>query len=142
MAGASSPLWRNFDPDVDYKVCARHSGKCLDVAQASTSNGAQLIQYHYTGGANQRWRITQVTPGQYRFLNVKSGKVLDINGGWSGDGAQLIQYPYSGSPNQMWSFTPTGDGFYKFSPGSNPKATLDVQRSSLEDAAIVQQWTW
>ena len=30
-------VWRNFDPNTDYKVCARSSGKCLDVQGASTA---------------------------------------------------------------------------------------------------------
>ncbi|HET6146993.1 MAG TPA: RICIN domain-containing protein [Polyangia bacterium] len=135
-------VWRNFDPNTDYKVCARHSGKCLDVMGASTANYAQLIQYYQNYQNNQKWRITQVSPGKYNFKNVNSGKLLDINGGWTGDGAQLIQYQATGSANQQWSFTPTGDGFYKFSPGTQPAGSLDVKEYSTADGAIVQQWTW
>ena len=135
-------VWRNFDPNTDYKVCNRNSGKCLDVTQGSTENFAQLIQYHDTGRSNQHWRINQIRPGNYRFLNVNSGKALDINNSNKANGAQLIQYTYSGSPNQMWSFTPTGDGFYKFSPGSNLAASLDVVQQSTADWAVVQQWAW
>lgn len=135
-------VWRNFDVNTEYKVCARHSGKCLDVANESTADNAQLVQYTYKGSANQKWRIRQVSPGKYTFTNVKSGKNLDINGGWAGDGAQLIQFAPNGALNQQWSFTPTGDGYFKFSPGSNPNGSLDVERASTADAARVQQWTW
>jgi len=135
-------VWRNFDPSTNYKVCSRNSGKCLDVSHASLSDYAQPIQFGFRGGDNQKWRITQVSPGKYNFKNFKSGKFLDINGGWSGNGAQLIQYSATGGVNQQWSFTPTGDGFFKFSPGSQPGASLDVVQGSTADAALVQQWTW
>src|SRR4029079_3792138 len=83
------------------------------------------------------WRITQVSPKQYKFINVNSGKALDITAGGTSNGTKVIQYTYNGGPNQMWSFTPTGDGFYKFSPGSNPSASLQPA-SSTEGAAVVQ----
>jgi hypothetical protein len=135
-------VWRNFDPNTAYKVCNRNSGKCLDVYHASTSDRAQLIQYHYTGADNQRWIINQISPLNYRFSNVHSGLVLDIAGKSPADGTNLIQYPYNGGPNQMWSFTPTGDGYYKFSAGSNPAASLDVPGASMVDATFIEQWTW
>ncbi|MFF3334534.1 RICIN domain-containing protein [Streptomyces sp. NPDC002888] len=37
-----------------YRLVARHSGKCLDVADASTANGARLIQWPCGTGANQQ----------------------------------------------------------------------------------------
>jgi hypothetical protein len=135
-------VWRNFDPGTDYKVCARHSGKCLDVNLASTADGAQLVQWGYHSGPNQKWRITQVSPGTYTFKNVNSGKFLDINGGWIANGAQLIQWPATGGPNQQWTFTPTGDGYFKFSPGSQPGGSLDVSGGQTTDGAIIQQWSW
>jgi hypothetical protein len=39
-----------------YNLVARHSGKCLDVADASTVNGARLIQWPCGTGANQRFQ--------------------------------------------------------------------------------------
>ncbi len=135
-------VWRNFDPNTDYKVCNRNSGLCLDVYHASILAGAQVIQFHDTGGDNQHWHINQMSPGNYRFINVNSGKALDIYGGHAENGAALIQYNYNGNQNQMWSFTPTGDGYYKFSPGSRPAASLDVMDESLADGAIVRQWAW
>ena len=135
-------VWRNFDPNTEYKVCARHSGKCLDVEGASTADNARLAQYGVWGGANQKWRIRQVSPGKYTFTNVRSGKNLDISGGWTGNGAALIQWTPTGSTNQQWSFTPKGDGYFKFSPGSQPNASLDVPYGSQSDGVRIQQWSW
>jgi hypothetical protein len=36
-------------------VIARHSGRVLDVEGGSSASGAQIIQWGYHGGGNQRW---------------------------------------------------------------------------------------
>jgi hypothetical protein len=42
-----------------YKLIARHSGKRLDVANASTANGARLIRWACGTGTNQQFqRVT------------------------------------------------------------------------------------
>jgi hypothetical protein len=48
-----------FDP---VSLFARHSGRALDVYGASTANGAQIIQWPWHGGDNQRWRLSPVLP--------------------------------------------------------------------------------
>ena len=39
-----------------YRIRAKHSGKVLDVTGGSRENGARVIQWDQTGGANQLWR--------------------------------------------------------------------------------------
>jgi glucosylceramidase len=41
-----------------YKFVARNSGKCLDVRDVSTANGARLQQWTCTGGVAQSFRLT------------------------------------------------------------------------------------
>ncbi|MBN1781504.1 RICIN domain-containing protein [bacterium] len=40
-----------------YKVTARHSGKCLEVANGSTADGANVRQYTDNGDNAQRWQF-------------------------------------------------------------------------------------
>lgn len=40
-----------------FSFVAKHSGKAIDVARASQDVGAQLIQWDYHGGPNQRFRL-------------------------------------------------------------------------------------
>jgi len=40
-----------------YRLTAKHSGRCLDVAGVSTSNGANVQQWECHGGDNQKWKI-------------------------------------------------------------------------------------
>jgi mannan endo-1,4-beta-mannosidase len=112
------------------------------VAGIFVGDRASLIQFHDNGGDNQHWRIIQVSPKQYKFINVHSGKALDIASANTADGVHLIQCTYNGNSNQMWSFTPTGDGYCKFSPGSNAAASLQAAAESTADGAIVEQWAW
>ncbi|MFF9808358.1 RICIN domain-containing protein [Streptomyces coeruleorubidus] len=39
-----------------HRLVARHSGKCLDVENGSTANGARLIQWNCGTGANQQFQ--------------------------------------------------------------------------------------
>ncbi|MGW7428248.1 RICIN domain-containing protein [Streptomyces sp. NPDC054861] len=42
------------------QLVARHSGKCLDVANYSYADGAELDQWTCNGGQNQQWERTLV----------------------------------------------------------------------------------
>ncbi len=44
------------DPDL-FALRSIHSGKVLDVSGISRGNGAQIVQWDWVGGNNQRWRI-------------------------------------------------------------------------------------
>jgi hypothetical protein len=135
-------VWRDFDPNVDYKVCNRANGKCMNIVGNSTSDSARICQNTYdSSNTSMRWRISQVSPGKYKFINVRSGKAMD-SGPYSADGTELNQYPYKASSNQLWSFTPTGDGYYKFSPGNNPASSVDVPAWSTTEGKILEQYTW
>jgi hypothetical protein len=86
------------------RVVNQNSGKCLDVASASTADGANVIQYACGGGANQQWQWQAV--GSYsRLVARHSGKCLDVVGSGTGDGADIQQYTCGSGANQQWSRT-------------------------------------
>lgn len=43
-----------------YKIKNRNSGKLMDIYGASTSNGANNIQWYDNGGMNQQWQIIKI----------------------------------------------------------------------------------
>ncbi|WP_405700083.1 RICIN domain-containing protein [Streptomyces sp. NBC_00069] len=56
--GGTNQEWRLVQKDSGYfSVEARHSGKCLSVSNASTSNGAPLTQFDCVEGTNQHFRL-------------------------------------------------------------------------------------
>lgn len=60
--GTASQQWQ-LRPQTGgvFLVVNRNSGKVLDVRGGSTADGVALIQYHDTGGSNQRWTFHRVT---------------------------------------------------------------------------------
>ncbi|MFJ8113974.1 glycosyl hydrolase family 95 catalytic domain-containing protein [Streptomyces sp. NPDC096132] len=124
-----------------FKLVNRKSGKVLDVSGASTSNGAAVIQYAWSGSANQRWKLVPDYDGSFRLSNVNSGKVLDNPGGSTSAGTALDQYADTNSGNQWWKLVPSAtDGYYRL---VNIKSGLcaDVQSGSTADGAKIIQWS-
>ncbi len=122
-----------------YKIVNKNSGKVLDVKDESTENGAAIIQYKETGGANQQWEIIDVGGGYKKIVSVKSGKVLEVKGQSTENGAVVDLWSDNGGANQQWSFVDAGGGYYKIVNRKSGKL-LDVTKSSTADAATIQQW--
>jgi hypothetical protein len=135
-------VWRNFDPNTNYKICNQKTTKCLDIQNSRLDDVAPLIQNTYSGKSSQKWKILQVNPGQYRVMNVNSGKAIDVGNGAKTDGAWMQQWTYVGGQNQLWTFTALGWGLYKFSPGSNPAGSLNVKGGTTVDGTLIEQWTY
>ena len=52
-----------------YKIVNKNSGKVLDVCGLSQNENAQVVQYEYTGGWNQQWKVTTTSDGKYKIQN-------------------------------------------------------------------------
>jgi Ricin-type beta-trefoil lectin domain-like len=68
---AGYPVWDRHNgrlpippPPSQATLTAVHSGKCLDVAGGSLADGGTVHQWSCHGGANQQWRMTEVTQEQ------------------------------------------------------------------------------
>ncbi|WP_020120324.1 RICIN domain-containing protein [Streptomyces canus] len=131
---------RPFAADLGtFKLVNRTSGKVLDVKDASTSDGAYAIQYPWTGGPSQQWKLLPNADGSYRLVSVKSGKVLESPGS-SAQGAILDQGTDDGGGNQWWKLAPSKtSGYYRLVNVHNGWCA-DVKDASTNDAAYVIQW--
>ncbi len=69
------------------------------MTNGSTTDGADVIQWGYSGQSNQKWIITNTGNG-YKLSNAKSGKVLDVYNSSATDGADVIQWTDNGQNNQ------------------------------------------
>ncbi|MEU7588006.1 alpha-galactosidase [Micromonospora sp. NPDC049230] len=129
-------------PPTTYTVAARHSGKLLDVSNASTADGANIVQWAANGQANQRWRIQDAGGGYSTVTSASSGKCLDVNGGASatGDGVRVIQWACNGGTNQQWRVEDLGTGYVRFVARHSGKC-LDVMNAATADGAQAVQWT-
>lgn len=77
------------------------SGRCLDVPNASTSDGTQLQLWDCHSGTNQQW--TSTAAGE---LRVYGNKCLDAAG--TGNGARVQIYSCWGGDNQKWRLNSDG----------------------------------
>ncbi|MGW6602090.1 RICIN domain-containing protein [Streptomyces sp. NPDC055036] len=122
-----------------FRVINRASGKALDVADESTGNGASVIQWPWSGGANQKWRLLPNHDGSFRLANVNSGKVLDNPGASTDHGRPLDQWTDTDAPNQWWNLLPAGtEGHYQLVNGTSG-LHADVENGSTADGARIVQ---
>ncbi len=123
-----------------YQITARHSGKALDVAASSTADGANVQQYTYGGGSNQKWTVTSLGSGQYSIRALHSGKGLDVTNASLADGADINQWTYSGGNNQKWRIESVGSGYYRIVSVNSGKC-IDVVGASIANSAAINQYT-
>lgn len=77
------------------------SGRCLDVPNASTTDGTQLQLWDCHSGSNQQWAATDA--GE---LRVYGDKCLDAAG--TGNGSKVQIYSCWGGDNQKWRLNSDG----------------------------------
>ncbi|GAB3656826.1 RICIN domain-containing protein [Glycomyces tarimensis] len=120
-------------------MVARHSGKCADVVNGSTADGAEIIQYTCNGGDNQRWQLQSVGGGYYEIMSWRSGKCLDVSDASTANGAQVVQWPCNGGTNQQWQLRDAGGGYTELVARHSGKC-LDVTSGSTENSARLKQY--
>ncbi len=110
-----------------YTVTSVSSAKRADVRAGSTTDGAAVIQYAATTGANQQWRLTDAGSGTFTLAAVHSGKCLDVPGDKvTTEGAPIQQWACrSGASNQKWRLEAAGSDSYRLVSVAGGKC-LDV----------------
>ncbi|HET9170482.1 MAG TPA: RICIN domain-containing protein [Actinospica sp.] len=104
----------------------------LDVASASTSSGAGIVQDSASGNSSERWLLMPVEGydgGVYTLRNLNSGLCLDVPGGSTTVALQLDQAACDGGANQQWAFDAVG-GY-----GSNGNVTYQIE--NLGDGLVL-----
>jgi|GEM_PF-3276009 len=124
-----------------YKLTAKCSNKVLEVANASTQNGANVQQWTFGGGNHQLWKLESTGDGYYRLIAKHSGKALEVAKSSAADGANIQQWGYGGGNNQQWKIESTGDGYHRLVARHSGKV-LDVNGAGTADGTNVHQWTW
>ncbi|MFI9644052.1 PHB depolymerase family esterase [Micromonospora sp. NPDC051925] len=104
LDGASTtPTPSPTTPTAGVAVVGGQSGRCLDVPNASTTNGVQTQLWDCTGGTGQRWTYTSG-----RQLTVYGNKCLDASGAGTSNGTQVIIWDCHGGANQQWNVNTNG----------------------------------
>ncbi|MFI7074312.1 endo-1,4-beta-xylanase [Micromonospora sediminicola] len=84
------------------RILGNQSGRCVDVPNASQTNGTRVQLYDCHGQTNQQWTYTAS-----RQLTIYGGsRCLDAAG--SGNGAAVQIYSCNGQTNQQWNVNSNG----------------------------------
>ena len=102
-----------------YKVRSRHSGKLLELPNAT--DGTDLVQTTDRGDNRQQFRLVDSDSGYVRFVNRHSNKALDVWAWSTADGGRIVGYSDLNGFNQQWQMVQVGTGAP--SPTSPPPPT-------------------
>jgi len=135
--------------NASYKIVNRNSGMAVDVLGASTSDGANIVQWGYGNADNQHWKFESVGSGAYEISSRSSGKLLDVLGASTADNATVVQWADNNGANQRWQLVDAGNGYVKLRNVNSGKV-LGVSGSSTtagdqilqvpDTGATSQQW--
>ena len=138
---ALSTLPGQAAPSYTFIIVARHSVKCLEVADASTEDGANVDQRTCDGSPNQLWSFLYLDDNRYMMVARHSRKCLAVADASVEDGANVVQGTCdAAAANQQWSFYYVGGNSYLAVARHSGKC-LAVADASVEDGANVVQET-
>lgn len=80
----------------DYRIRSKQTEKCFEVSQASSTDGAAIIEGTHSSMPHQRWELQPVDGTHFRIVNVWSGLVL------GDDNGNVVQQTSNGSTSQHW----------------------------------------
>jgi hypothetical protein len=107
------------------------SGRCLDVPNASQTDGTLLNIWDCNGGTNQQWTLNGL--GE---LTVYGNKCLDVPGHATTAGTRVEIWTCNGGANQQWRLNSDGTVV-----GVESGLCLDVNGGATGNGAAVQIWT-
>lgn len=104
LLSIAGPAGASVDAAQGAPITFENSGKCMNVAGASTADGASLIQYTCSPTAtNDKWVFFPLQNGYYWIESVASNKCLTVKGASTADKAPLIQFACHSVGNEMWA---------------------------------------
>jgi hypothetical protein len=109
------------------------SGKCLEIAGSSNSNGAAAQQWDCVGQPSMYWRIVDAGSGYYYIQSNSNNKCLEIENSSHNLGARAQQWDCVGQSGALWWFS--GANIINWSGGC-----LEIENSSTSNGARAQQW--
>ena len=138
----SDPAFLPLKNGGTYKISAKCSNKVIDVADVSKLPGANIHQWEFVNGDNQKWKLTKNSDGTWYIESKLSGLVLDADAWGTKDGTNVIQWNKGNNQaNQKWKIEQNDDGTYRIINLFANKV-LDVSGASSSNGANIQLWTW
>ena len=138
LTGNEKDMSEKISGDKIVSIQNAETGQALCVEGGGAKSLANVIQWQYSGQANQTWYLESSKVGDtdtVKLVNIKSFSVIAVNGGNSNEGERLIIWPYTGGEDQNWIQEPSGE-YVKF---KNAKTGLYLTLESEDPAAKAVQ---
>jgi ricin-type beta-trefoil lectin protein len=129
-----------------YFICARHSGKVLDVNIdwfRGQDNGQPIYQHDLNNGDNQKFIVEPLPDGSVRICPKHSranNRCMDVTGFSTQNSAGIQQWEWNGGLNQQFAIEPIGDHYRVRARHSG--LYFDIEGISLDNRARLTQWAW
>lgn len=107
------------------------SGRCLDVPNASQTNGTQTQLWDCNNQSNQQWAGTSA-----KELRVYGSKCLDDDANGTANGTRAIIWDCNGQNNQKWNINADGT-----ITSVQSGLCLDASAYGTANGTLVQLWT-
>lgn len=143
-AATASPTYADITEGV-YYIKNVNSGLYLDVANGSSTNGANIQQYAYNGSTAQQFKIVSAGSGYYKLLTGCSdyAQAVDVEAKSTADGTNILTWAAGTGTNQQFKFLDAGDGSYGIVTRVTGLASaLDVYNMSKTSGANICQWSY
>lgn len=123
----------------EFSLQTRTNYKCLDVADESKEDRANIVAWSCTHKSNQKWVLVDVDDQFFQIKSLHSKKCLDIASASMDDGANVLQWTCNQSDNQLWEKVSVDDSFFMLRSKSSGKC-LDADQGDSGDSDNIQQW--
>ena len=118
--------------------------KVIAVQNASTSSGAECLQYTFGSSKNDQWIFESATPladGIYRLKNMSNIKYLSKNSSSSQSGTQCIVATWSNANYKKWQIKSTINGYYDIRPITDADLSLTAASGSVNANTIISGYS-
>lgn len=105
FTGATNQLWTFATGTTTgyYEIFNVNSNPhAIAVKSASTSDGANILQYRIGSSGNDQWKLERVSGPYYKLTCLKSQKVMEVEGSSTADGGNIQQNSWNGGDNQLF----------------------------------------
>ena len=125
----------------DYVIRSAMTGKCVDIDNGSSADGAKVQQWDCNGTNAQKFHISPTSDGFWKIINVNSGKGLDIKGVSTAQNTELNQWSYVGGGNQQFQFIGRGNNQFSVHPRHTGMA-IDLYWGSVDNGTVYVQYPY
>jgi hypothetical protein len=122
-----------------FSMVGGFSGKCLDVVNGGTDNGAKLQQWDCNGSNAQKFRFKKVRDDLYTFSNVAANRCVSAEAANLADRTSMILWECKNSVDQLVRIQSGSNGSYKIIFSHSNKC-MDVQDTSADNGKAIFQY--